>query len=91
MMAKYFGTDGVRGIAGSELTTEMAYVLGQAAVELLGPMLVVGRDTRVSGPMLESALRAGVESVGGVFCSVGIIPTPAVALLHCESFVFILA
>ena len=84
MMAKYFGTDGVRGIAGSELTTEMAYVLGQAAVKLLGPVLVVGRDTRVSGPMLESALRAGVESGGGVFCSVGIIPTPAVALLTRE-------
>jgi phosphoglucosamine mutase len=84
MTTKYFGTDGVRGIAYSELTSDMAYALGKAAVELLGPVLVIGRDTRVSGQLLENALLEGAQSVGGVVWSAGIVPTPAVALLTRE-------
>ena len=80
-MTRLFGTDGVRGIAHQELTTGMAFTLGQAAVQLLGPLLVVGRDTRVSGPALEEALAQGIESQGGTALLAGIIPTPAVALL----------
>jgi phosphoglucosamine mutase len=83
-MTRYFGTDGVRGIANEELTCEMAFTLGRAAVELLGPRLVVGRDTRKSGPMLEAALTAGITSVGGDAFLAGIVPTPAVALLTRE-------
>ncbi|NLG11285.1 MAG: phosphoglucosamine mutase [Coriobacteriaceae bacterium] len=80
-MAKIFGTDGVRGVAGTELTEELAYKLGQAAVQLLGKKMVIGRDTRKSGPMLESALAAGIAAAGGEAVLAGIIPTPAVALL----------
>lgn len=80
-MAKIFGTDGVRGVAGTELTEELAYKLGQAAVQLLGKKMVIGRDTRKSGPMLESALAAGITAAGGEAVLAGIIPTPAVALL----------
>jgi phosphoglucosamine mutase len=83
-MTRYFGTDGVRGIAHSELTSDMAYALGKAAAELLGPELVVGRDTRVSGQLFENALLEGAQSVGGVVWSAGIVPTPAVALLTRE-------
>jgi phosphoglucosamine mutase len=80
-MTRYFGTDGVRGIANTELTCEAAFALGRAAVELLGPRLVLGRDTRRSGPMLEAALVAGITSMGGDALLAGIIPTPAVAFL----------
>ncbi|MDR3037593.1 MAG: phosphoglucosamine mutase [Coriobacteriales bacterium] len=80
-MTRYFGTDGVRGIANKELTCEMAFTLGKAAVELLGPRLVLGRDTRRSGPMLEAALVAGITSAGGDALLAGIVPTPTVALL----------
>ena len=80
-MARLFGTDGVRGVANTELTCELAYRLGQAAAVFLGKNIVVGKDTRLSGDMLESALAAGIMSAGGTELSVGIIPTPAVALL----------
>lgn len=80
-MARLFGTDGVRGVANTELTCELAYRLGQAAAVFLGKNIVVGKDTRLSGDMLESALAAGIMSAGGIELSVGIIPTPAVALL----------
>jgi phosphoglucosamine mutase len=80
-MTRYFGTDGVRGVANKELTCEMAFTLGMAAVELLGARLVIGRDTRRSGPMLEAALVAGITSAGGDALLAGIAPTPAVALL----------
>jgi phosphoglucosamine mutase len=83
-MTRYFGTDGVRGIANSELTCEMAFTLGRAAVELLGSRLVIGRDTRKSGPMLEAALVAGITSAGGDALLAGIIPTPAAAFLTRE-------
>ncbi len=80
-MTRLFGTDGVRGIANDELTCEIAYRLGQAAGRFLGERIVVGRDTRRSGDMLESALCAGIMSVGATAHVAGIIPTPAVALL----------
>ena len=79
-----FGTDGVRGVANATLTAELAYKLGQAAVVFLGPELVVGRDTRRSGVMLEAALVAGIASAGGTARLAGIIPTPAIALLDRE-------
>ena len=80
-MARLFGTDGVRGVANVELTNEIAYRLGQTAVRFLGKTIVVGKDTRLSGDMLESALVAGIASAGGTALIAGIVPTPAVALL----------
>ena len=80
-MARLFGTDGVRGIANVELTNEIAYRLGQAAVLFLGKTIVVGKDTRLSGEMLESAMVAGIASAGGTALIAGVVPTPAVALL----------
>lgn len=80
-MARLFGTDGVRGVANTELTCEMAFRLGQAAVAKLGCTILIGKDTRLSGDMLESACAAGVMSMGGTVLLAGIIPTPGVALL----------
>ncbi len=86
-MGRLFGTDGVRGIANLELTAELAYDLGRAGAYVLTaetehvPKILVGMDTRISGDMLESALIAGICSVGAEAISVGIIPTPAVAYL----------
>ncbi len=76
-----FGTDGVRGIANVDLTCELAYRLGQAAVTFMGKSIVVGKDTRLSGDMLEAALTAGIMSAGGTALTAGVIPTPGVALL----------
>ena len=83
---RLFGTDGIRGKANEELTPELAMRVGWAAVKVLArdnprPFLVVGRDTRVSGTMLESALVAGICSCGGRVELLGVIPTPAVAYL----------
>ena len=80
-MAKLFGTDGVRGVANTELTCDTAFKLGQAAVRFLGKTIVVGKDTRISGDMLGSALSAGIMSLGGSVLDAGIIPTPGVAYL----------
>lgn len=84
-MQKIFGTDGVRGIYGQELTLDLAYKLGQAGATVLGnshrPKLVIGMDTRDSGHLLEEALVAGILSVGGEAISVGVLPTPAVAVI----------
>ncbi len=80
-MPRLFGTDGVRGVANVELTCELAYRLGQAAAAFLGDSIVVGKDTRLSGDMLESALVAGITSAGGTALLAGVIPTPGVALL----------
>lgn len=85
-MARLFGTDGVRGIANKELTCDMAFRLGQAAVAFLGGNIVVGKDTRLSGDMLEAAVEAGIMSMGGTAFSAGIIPTPGVALLVRELY-----
>ena len=85
-MSRMFGTDGVRGIANSELTASKAYRLGMAAAYVLTegthkPKILVGMDTRISGDMLESALVAGILSVGAHAICVGVVPTPAVAYL----------
>ena len=80
-MARIFGTDGVRGVANIELTCPLAFRLGQAAVRFQGPRILVGKDTRLSGDMLEAAVCAGITSMGGTALVAGIIPTPAIALL----------
>ncbi|MBQ3302073.1 MAG: phosphoglucosamine mutase, partial [Eggerthellaceae bacterium] len=80
-MARLFGTDGVRGVANVGLTCEMAYRLGQAAAVFMGGSIVIGKDTRLSGDMLESAAAAGIMSAGGTALLAGISPTPGVALL----------
>lgn len=88
-MGRLFGTDGVRGIANKDLTPELAYKLGRAGAHVLtggnaSGHIVVGRDTRLSGDMLEAALEAGICSAGVDVLSIGVIPTPAVALLTRE-------
>ncbi len=85
-MGRLFGTDGVRGVANSELTPELAFKIGRAGAYVLTsdahkPKILVGRDTRISGEMLESALIAGICSVGAQAVCVGVIPTPAIAYL----------
>lgn len=86
-MGKLFGTDGVRGIANTELTGRLAYELGRAGAYVLTketyhtPKILVGMDTRISGDMLEAALTAGICSVGAHAILAGIVPTPAVAYL----------
>ncbi len=86
-MARLFGTDGVRGVAGAELTIELATKLGQAGAYVLTkekahkPTILVGCDTRISGGMLANALVAGICSVGADAVHVGVLPTPAVAYL----------
>jgi phosphoglucosamine mutase len=81
---KLFGTDGVRGRVGELLTPELAFALGRAAVSVAGrkhPQVLVVRDTRVSGEMLESALCAGIAAAGGQALLAGVLPTPAAAVL----------
>lgn len=85
-MGRLFGTDGVRGIANKELTPELAFKLGKAGAFVLSraqerPTIIIGKDTRVSGDMLENALAAGILAVGGNVIKVGVVPTPAVAFL----------
>src|SRR5919201_68360 len=81
---KLFGTDGVRGVAGTELTAELALSLGRAAAreaESDRPQVLIVRDTRESGPMLEAALTAGVAEGGGDALLAGVLPTPAASVL----------
>lgn len=86
-MARLFGTDGVRGVAGADLTAELAYRLGLAVSEVLidtsarKPRVLIGRDTRVSGDMLECAVVAGLTAMGCDAYVLGVLPTPAVAHL----------
>ena len=86
-MGKLFGTDGVRGVANTELTGQLAYQVGQAGAYVLTketkrqPKILVARDTRISGTMFEAALVAGICSVGAKAISIGVVPTPAVAYL----------
>ena len=86
-MGRLFGTDGVRGLAGTELTADLARGLGAAAVRVLGPAFgdrpcfVVGRDPRDSGVWLEQALVEGITSAGGDAWLIGVEPTPAIAFL----------
>ena len=86
-MGRLFGTDGVRGVANSELTCEMAMNIGRAAAMVLTdnnhrhPKILIGKDTRISSDMLESAITAGLCSVGANVVQLGVVPTPAVAFL----------
>lgn len=85
-MGKLFGTDGVRGVANVDLTPTLAFKLGVAGATVLKkssrrPVFVIGMDTRISGDLLENAITAGILSVGGNVIKVGVVPTPAVALL----------
>ena len=86
-MGKYFGTDGVRGVANSELTPEFAFKLGRVGGYVLTkdakerPKVLIGRDTRISGEMLEGALVAGLLSIGAEVMRLGVISTPGVAYL----------
>jgi len=85
-MSRLFGTDGVRGVANSELTPELAFELGKAGAHVLSkskgrPTILIGTDTRISADMLESALSAGILAVGADVITVGVMPTPAVAYL----------
>ncbi|OLS34267.1 phosphoglucosamine mutase [Bacillus sp. MRMR6] len=85
-MGKYFGTDGVRGVANSELTPELAFKLGRFGGFVLTkdkdrPKVLIGRDTRVSGHMLEGALVAGLLSIGAEVMRLGVISTPGVSYL----------
>lgn len=88
-MARLFGTDGVRGEANVGLCPELAYRMGRAAALYFGekaegerrPVIVIGRDTRLSGSMFENALAAGICSAGGQVVQIGVIPTPGIAYL----------
>ena len=86
-MGRLFGTDGVRGVANSELTCELAMQIGRAAAMVLTdsnhrhPKILIGKDTRLSSDMLECALAAGLCSVGANVVRLGVVPTPAVAFL----------
>ena len=85
-MERLFGTDGVRGVANQELTPELALQLGRAGATVLTekvkrPKILIGKDTRISGEMLEAALIAGITSVGADVYLLGVVPTPAVAYL----------
>lgn len=86
-MGKLFGTDGIRGVANRELTAELAFRTGRSGAYVLTknagrrPRIIIGKDTRKSGDMLEAALTAGLCSVGAKVIPLGVIPTPAVAYL----------
>ena len=86
-MGRLFGTDGVRGVANSELTCEMAMRIGRAAAMVLTDSnhrhakVLIGKDTRLSSDMLEAAITAGLCSVGANVVQLGVVPTPAVAFL----------
>ena len=87
-MGRLFGTDGARGVANTELTCELAMKIGSAAAMVLTednggrrPVVMIGRDTRASGSMLEGALIAGLCSVGADVVLLGVVPTPAVAYM----------
>ena len=87
-MSLRFGTDGVRGVAGRELTAELVLALGRAAARVLGSPagatrteFLIGRDTRWSGPLLQAALAAGLASEGADVVDLGVLPTPGVAAL----------
>src|SRR5438067_1291296 len=82
--ARLFGTDGVRGVAGEFLTAELALSLGRAATSIApasAPQVLIVRDTRESGEMLEAALAAGIAAAGGHALLGGVLPTPGAALL----------
>ncbi len=97
-MGRLFGTDGVRDIANEKLDAKLAFLLGQAAAAVLTehhkPLIIIGKDTRISGDMLEAALAAGIASAGADVLLAGVVPTPAVAYLtncHADAGVVISA
>lgn len=90
-MGKYFGTDGIRGVVNSGLDAELAFKVGQAAAMVLAeskkdgrPLFTIGKDTRISGDMLEAAITAGLCSAGADVMSLGVVPTPAVAFITAD-------
>lgn len=87
-MTRYFGTDGIRGIANKDLTPELAFEVGRAGAFILTHgkkgKILIGKDTRVSGDMLEASLIAGITSMGLDVVTLGVIPTPAIAYLTRE-------
>ncbi|MBQ7668209.1 MAG: phosphoglucosamine mutase [Clostridia bacterium] len=100
-MGRLFGTDGVRGVANEELTTDLAYKIGRAGAYVLAgelkhkPTIIIGKDTRISGDMLEASLISGICSVGADAIRAGVIPTPGIAYLtrlyNCDAGVVISA
>src|SRR5512135_616074 len=93
-MGRLFGTDGVRGLANADLTADLALALSSAAVSVLAghrapggprPLVVVGRDTRPSGELLEAAVVAGLAAAGADVRRMGVVPTPAVAFAVAHS------
>ncbi len=86
-MRKYFGTDGIRRIANSELTPELVYKVAKAGAYVFSkhskcaPLILIGKDTRLSGNLIESSITAGLLSYGANVIHLGVIPTPAVAFL----------
>jgi phosphoglucosamine mutase len=85
-LGKLFGTDGIRGVANRDLSPELAFRIGRIAAWMLArdeesPLFLIGRDTRLSGPMLEGSLTAGITSAGGDVRLLGVVSTPAVAYL----------
>ncbi|HTV73303.1 MAG TPA: phosphoglucosamine mutase, partial [Candidatus Acidoferrales bacterium] len=86
-MGRLFGTDGVRGVANADLTPELTFAVGRAGASVIARSapadrpIVVGRDTRISGTMLEAAIVAGITSAGRDVVTVGVVPTPAVACI----------
>lgn len=92
-MGKYFGTDGIRGVVNKDLNADLAFKVGQAAAMVLAetksngakPLFTIGKDTRISGDMLEAAITAGLCSAGADVMQLGVVPTPAVAYITVES------
>ena len=86
-MGKYFGTDGIRGVVNQNLDGELAYRVGVAAAMVLAkgkegrPCITIGKDTRISGDLLEAALSAGLCAAGADVIPLGVVPTPAVAFV----------
>lgn len=86
-LGKYFGTDGIRGVVNNGLDALLAFRVGQAAAMVLGenkqgkPLFTIGKDTRISGDMLEAALMAGLCTAGADVMLLGVVPTPAVAFI----------
>lgn len=90
-MGKYFGTDGIRGVVNDGLDADLAFRVGQAAAMVLAenkvdgrPLFTIGKDTRISGDMLEAAITAGLCSAGADVMSLGVVPTPAVAFITAD-------
>jgi len=88
---RLFGTDGIRGVANADLTPELAFAVGRAGAAVIAHAaapekpIVIGRDTRLSGTMLEAAMIAGITSTGRNVIGLGVVPTPCVAVVTVET------